>query len=77
MVVRQGARLAIVGMAAGLLAEAGLTNVLQGLLYGTEPLDALTFVGMSTVMLIVGVLASYLPAKRASSVDPVESMRVE
>lgn len=77
MVVRQGARLALVGMVVGLLVSAAMTRVLQGLLYGTEALDPLVFSSMALLMLLVGVLASYLPARRASLVSPVESMRGE
>ncbi len=77
MVVLQGARLVAAGMVVGLLAAFGLAGLLQGLLYGTEPLDPMTFAAMSGVMLVVGMVASYLPARRASSVDPLESMRLE
>ena len=78
MVVTQGAKLASVGMAGGgLIASVGLTRLLQGLLYGTEPLDPGTFAAMATVMMLVGLLASYVPARRASAVDPLESMRME
>ena len=77
MVVTQGAKLALIGMLGGLIASVGLTRLLQGLLYGTEPLDPGTFAAMATVMMLVGLLASYVPARRASSVDPLESMRTE
>lgn len=77
MVVLQGARLVGVGLAVGLLAAFGLAGLLQGLLYGTEPLDPTTFGAMSVVMLVVGMIASYLPARRASSVDPLEAIRME
>ena len=77
MIVSQGVRLALAGMAIGLFGAAMLTRILQGLLYGTTPLDPWTFVGMSVVMLLVGLLASYVPARRASSVDPLEAMRAD
>jgi len=77
MVVSQGAKLALIGMLGGLVASAGLTRLLQGLLYGTEALDPATFAGMATVMMPVGLLAAYVPAQRPSSVDPLESMRSE
>lgn len=77
MVVTQGAKLASVGMLGRLIASVGLTRLLQGLLYGTEPLDPGTFAAMATVMMLVGLLASYVPARRASAVDPLESMRME
>jgi ABC-type antimicrobial peptide transport system permease subunit len=75
MVVASGARR--VGLALGLAGAAGLTRLLQGLLYGTEPLDPLTFGGTSLVLVTVGLMASYIPARRAAAVDPVESMRSE
>jgi predicted permease len=77
MVVASGARLAGLGLVLGLAGAAGLTRLLQGLLYGTEPLDPLTFAGTSLVLLTVGLMASYLPARRAAAVDPVASMRSE
>ena len=75
MVVMQGVRLAAIGLGLGLLASVGLTRVLQGLLYGTEALDPLTFGGTSALLMAVVFLASYLPARRASNVDPVQSMK--
>jgi ABC-type antimicrobial peptide transport system permease subunit len=52
-----------------------VTGVLQSLLFGVNAFDALTFVGMSALMLAVAGVASYLPAHRASSVDPMEALR--
>ncbi|MDX1393402.1 MAG: ADOP family duplicated permease [Gemmatimonadota bacterium] len=77
MVVLQGARITAAGVAAGLLAAVFLTRVLDSLLFGVESLDVATFTAMSTLMLTVAFLASYLPARRASSVDPMESLRAE
>ena len=77
MVVVSGAKLAVMGLALGVVGAGALTRLLQGLLYGTEPLDPLTFAGTSGVLLGVGLLASYLPARRAACVDPAESMKTE
>ena len=77
MVVASGAKLALLGLLVGMVGAGGLTRLLQNLLFGTEPLDIMTFTGMSVVLLGVGLLASYLPARRAASVDPVTSMRAE
>jgi len=77
MVVKQGTRLAVVGIVVGLLGAAGLTRLLQGMLFDVQPMDPLTFGAMAGVMILVGMLASYLPARRASAVDPVYSMRSE
>ncbi|HET9949172.1 MAG TPA: FtsX-like permease family protein [Longimicrobiales bacterium] len=75
MVVGQGARLVLVGVLIGVAVAAGATRALEGLLYGVEPADAGTFLAMSAAMVLVGLLASYVPARRASSVDPTESLR--
>jgi predicted permease len=77
MVVRDGAATQAAGLLVGLLGAAALTRLLQGLLYGVEPLDPLTFAGTSLLLLAVGLLAAYLPARRASRVDPTVSMRAE
>ena len=77
MVVLQGGRVALVGVALGVVAALGVTGVLQSLLFGVQAFDAVTFIGMSGVMLVVALLASYLPAYRASSVDPMEALRGE
>ncbi len=77
MVVASGAKLALIGLVLGMAGAGGLTRLLQGLLFGTQPLDPVTFGGMSVILLGVGLLASYLPARRAATVDPVSSMRAE
>jgi predicted permease len=77
MVVRDGALTQAVGLAVGLAAAFGLTRLLQGMLYGVEPLDPITFAGTSLLLFAVGLLAAYLPARRAAKVDPTVSMRAE
>jgi putative ABC transport system permease protein len=77
MVVASGAKLAGLGLVLGVVGAGALTRLLQGLLYGTEPLDPVTFSGMSLLLLGVGLLASWLPARRAAGVDPAASMRME
>ena len=77
MVVLQGARVTLAGVAFGLLAALTFTRVLDSLLFGVGTLDAPTFIAMSGVMLAVAFLASYIPARRASSVDLMESLRSE
>ena len=59
------------------LAALAITSVLETLLFGVEALDAPTFTAMSAVMLAVTLLASYIPARRASSVDPMQALRAE
>jgi predicted permease len=77
MFVRQGGMVALLGVAGGALAAAALTRYIQTLLFGVGRLDLLAFAGMSVVMLAVAVLASYIPARRASRVDPVIALRAE
>jgi ABC-type lipoprotein release transport system permease subunit len=75
MVVAQGARVVLAGVVVGVVVAAATTRALEGLLFGVEPADVATFATMSAGMMLVGMLASYLPARRASSVDPVESLK--
>jgi hypothetical protein len=75
MVVAQGARVVGLGIAIGLAVAFGASRVLGSLLFEVGEADVATYVGMSAGMLAVGLLASYLPARRASSVDPIESLR--
>ena len=77
MVVWQGARVALIGVAVGILAALGVTGVLKSLLFRVQELDMTTFTVMSAVMLVVAIIASYIPAYRASAVDPVEALRGE
>ena len=75
MVVLQGGRVALLGVVLGVLAALALTGVLKSLLFGVAAFDAPTFAAMSGVMLAVAMLASYIPAHRASSVDPMQALR--
>jgi predicted permease len=77
MFVRQGGQVALLGVVVGVLAAVGLTTYIQTLLFGVEPLDLITFVGTSALMTAVAMLASYIPALRASRMDPVAALRAE
>src|SRR5262249_13973518 len=77
MFVRDGLLLAGGGVAIGLAAAAGLTRLMSSLLFGISPLDPLTYVAVPMVLVAAAVIASYLPARRASAVDPVEALRAE
>jgi putative ABC transport system permease protein len=77
MVVLQGGQVVAAGVAAGLIAALFSTRALGRLLFGVETFDLPTFAGVSAGMLLTGLMASYLPARRASSVDPIISLRAE
>lgn len=77
MVLRQGARLVIVGAAVGLFSAFALTRVLSSLISGMSATDPLTFTAVIALLLIVALLASYLPARRATRVDPMVALRAE
>jgi putative ABC transport system permease protein len=77
MIVRQGGRIVLVGVATGIVAALFLTRLLDSMLFRVPASDATTFVVMSAVVFGVALLASYLPARRASSVDPLVSLRSE
>ena len=77
MFVWQGTRVALVGVVVGALAAVALTRYIQTLLFGVGRLDAMAFAGMSAVMLAVALVASYIPARRASRVDPLVALRSE
>jgi ABC-type antimicrobial peptide transport system permease subunit len=77
MFVRQGLWLAGIGAALGLVAAAGLTRLMSSLLFGVTALDPVTYAAVSALLIVAGVLASYLPARRAIALDPVQALRAE
>jgi putative ABC transport system permease protein len=77
MFVRQGLLLAGVGAVLGLVAAALLTRLMSSLLFKTTALDPLTYVAVSMILIMAAALASYFPARRATSVDPVQALRTE
>ena len=74
MIAWQGLRLTLAGVIAGLLLAASLSRLIAGLLYGVSPLDALTFVGVAT---LVAAAAYIFPARRATRIDPMLALRYE
>jgi predicted permease len=77
MFVRHALVLAAIGVVIGLGAAAGLTRLMSTLLYGITPLDPVTYATVPLLLVMATVLASYVPARRAASVDPVESLKAE
>jgi len=71
----RGLKLAAFGLAAGLVAAIPITRLLGELLYEVKPLDAVTFAAMTAILLAVSVIASFLPAWRASMLDPNDTLR--
>jgi ABC-type antimicrobial peptide transport system permease subunit len=77
MFVSSGLRLTATGAAIGLITAAGMTRWMKSLLFGVSPLDPLTYATVPLVLAFAAVLASYLPARRAALVDPVEALKAE
>jgi predicted permease len=77
MILGQGLRLAVLGVALGLAASFGLTRLMSGLLFGVKPSDPETFVFVTGALLVVAVAACWIPAWRATRVDPVIALRYE
>jgi putative ABC transport system permease protein len=77
LILAQGLKLAAVGVAAGLALAYGLTRVLASLLYGVKASDPLTFAAVGLILTVIAVAASYLPARRASGIEPVEALRYQ
>jgi putative ABC transport system permease protein len=77
LIVAQGGELAAVGVAIGLISAFALTRLMKTLLFGVSATDPLTFVAVSLLLSIMALLACYIPARRATKVDPLVSLRVE
>lgn len=77
LVVTQGLRLTVAGVMLGLAGALALSRVLSGMLYATRPTDPATFAIVTSVLLLVAIMASYVPARRATRVDPMVALRDE
>ena len=77
MVLRQGGAIVLIGLAVGLIGALSLTRVMGAILFNVSPTDPATYAGVTVLLLAIGLLASYLPARRAAMVDPVEALRAD
>jgi ABC-type antimicrobial peptide transport system permease subunit len=77
MFVSHALTLTAIGVAIGLASSAGLMRLMKSLLFGITPLDPFTYASVPVVLLAAALAASYLPARRAAAVDPVETLRAE
>ncbi len=77
MVLRQGLLMSTIGVTSGLIAAFWLTRLMSGLLVDVGPMDVATYAVVSACLMAVALAASYLPARRASRVDPIEALRAE
>ncbi len=77
LVLRQGMLLTVVGVSLGVIASLAVTRVLSSLLYGIRPTDGATYISVSLILTGVALTACYLPARRASKVDPMVALRYE
>ncbi|MGC2507593.1 MAG: FtsX-like permease family protein [Candidatus Acidiferrales bacterium] len=77
IVLGEGGRMALIGIGVGLAVSAGLTRFMESVLFGVSPTDPLTFAGVVVLLLVVVLLACWIPARRAMRVDPMVALRYE
>jgi ABC-type antimicrobial peptide transport system permease subunit len=75
--LKQGTTLVVIGLVLGLAGALALTRSLASLLYGVRPNDWTSFAAVAVVLLVVGSIAGYLPARRATKIDPMLALRYE
>jgi putative ABC transport system permease protein len=77
LVMKQGAAMVVIGLVAGLVTSFALTRLMASLLFGVAPTDAATFASVTAVLEVVALAACYVPARRATRVDPIQTLRYE
>jgi putative ABC transport system permease protein len=77
LIVRQGVKPVLIGLALGLAGAFSLTRLMRGLLFGVSATDPMTFVGITASLLVVALLACWIPARRATKVDPTITLKYE
>jgi putative ABC transport system permease protein len=75
MVVAQGFKWTVIGVAVGIAGALALTRMLSSLLYSVKPTDPLTFIGVTLILIAAALLASYIPARSATKVNPIIALR--
>jgi predicted permease len=77
MILRQGSALVVVGLAVGLVVALATSSLVKSFLFGVKPIDLSTYIGVVVLLLTVGTLASFVPARRAAAVEPIQALRDE
>jgi predicted permease len=77
LVMKQGASMVVIGLVAGLVTALALTRLMASLLFGVAPTDAATFASVTVLLAVVALAACYVPARRATRVDPIQTLRYE
>jgi ABC-type antimicrobial peptide transport system permease subunit len=77
LIVRDGLALAAIGVGIGAIASFALTRLIKGFLFGISPTDPMTFVGVAGLLLLVALLACWIPARRATLIDPLIALRAD